>query len=80
MGKVVEVEEKILSAIRGLPEDKLVEIVDYAGYLKVKEILKGKDIESFDKWAEKIAKKRKFNKLTYNEVAETVLTYRRKID
>ncbi len=76
MRKHPAVKDELLSVVKGLPEESIAEVIDFAYYLRVKEKIRGREIEDFDLWAEKSAAKKGFSNLTDNEVAKIVMECR----
>lgn len=70
------IEGELLSVVKGLPEEKIAEVVDFAYYLKLREKIKEKELGNFDVWAEELAMRKGFSKLTEAEVAKLVMEYR----
>lgn len=77
MNKTSILEEKLTKIVSGLADQKKIELIEYAEYLKAKEKLMDKEIQKFDNWAEDIAKKRGFNKLTEKDVMDVILECRK---
>ena len=76
MRKQSTIEANLLSAVKGLPKEKIAEVVDFACYLRVREKIREKETDDFDIWAEDLAAKKGFDKLTKDEVARIVMECR----
>ncbi len=76
MRKRATIEGELLSVVKGLPKEKIAEVVDFAYYLKLREKIKEKELGDFDAWAEELAMRKGFSKLTEDEVAKLVMEYR----
>ncbi|MCK4394674.1 hypothetical protein KAX17_17370 [Candidatus Bipolaricaulota bacterium] len=46
MALSTEGKERIMSELEGLPSDKVKEVLDFIGYLKIKELSSGVDVAS----------------------------------
>lgn len=74
--KHLTIEGKLLSAVKGLPKEKIVEVINFACYLKLREKIREREIADFDVWAEKLASRKGFNKLTEDGIVKIVMECR----
>ncbi|MEW6097038.1 MAG: hypothetical protein AB1567_11040 [bacterium] len=77
MQSQIAFENQVLQAVKDMPPQKIQEVVEYANFLRWKEIKETKEIVEFDEWALNLAKERGFNRLTEDDVARIVHECRR---
>jgi hypothetical protein len=68
--------DRLLSVVNGLSEERIAEAIDFANYLKLKDMLRERDVQNFDVWAERIAKRKGLDNLTEDEAASIVMECR----
>jgi len=69
--------EQLLDVIEELPGEKVLEVLDFAKFLRWQDIVEAREIIELDAWAENLAKEKGFTYLTEEEVAQIVHECRR---
>lgn len=69
--------EQLLDVIEELPGEKVLEVLDFAKFLRWQDIVEARAIIEFDAWAENLAKEKGFAHLTEEDVAQIVHECRR---
>ena len=69
--------EQLLDVIEELPGEKVLEVLDFAKFLRWQDIVEAREIIEFDAWEENLAKEKGFTYLTEEEVAQIVHECRR---
>jgi len=69
--------EQLLDVIEELPGEKVVEVLDFAKFLRWQDLVEGRETIEFDAWAENLAKEKGFAYLTEEDVAQIVHEFRR---
>jgi hypothetical protein len=77
MKSQIAFEDRVLQAVRGLPSQKIQEIIEYADFLRWKETKEAKEIVEFDEWALNLAREKGFGQLSEDDVASIVHECRR---
>ncbi len=68
-------EQRIIDKLRALPPERVEEVLDFVEF--VEQRVQRERWISFDEWAMNLARKRGFNHLTEDDVAQIVKTHRR---
>jgi hypothetical protein len=71
--------EQLLDVIEELPSDKILEVLDFARFLKWQDLVEARKMIEFDAWAENLAKEKGFAYLTEEDVAQIVHECRREL-
>ena len=69
--------EQLLDVIGELPGEKVLEVLDFARFLRWQDLVEAREIIEFDAWAENLAKEKGFTHLTEEDVAQIVHEFRR---
>ena len=69
--------EQLLDVIEELPYEKVLEVLDFAKYLRWQDLVEAREIIEFDAWAENLAKEKGFARLSEEDVAQIVHEFRR---
>ncbi len=69
--------EQLLDVIEELPGEKVVEVLDFAKFLRWQDLVEARETIEFDAWAENLAKEKGFAHLTEEDVAQIVREFRR---
>lgn len=69
--------EQLLDVIEELPGEKVLEVLDFAKFLRWQDLVEAREIIGFDAWAENLAKEKGFTYLTEEDVAQIVHEFRR---
>ena len=54
--------EQLLNVIEGLPGEKVLEVLDFAKFLRWQDLVEAREIIEFDAWAENLAKEKRLKK------------------
>jgi hypothetical protein len=68
--------EQLLDAVKDLPETRILQVLDFARFLKWQDEAKAREIIEFEAWAENIAKEKGFAHLSEEDVAYIVYEVR----
>ncbi len=69
--------EQLRDVIEELPGEKVLEVLDFAKFLRWRDLVKAREVIEFDAWAENLAKEKGFTHLTEEDVAQIVHEFRR---
>jgi hypothetical protein len=69
--------EQLLDVIEELPGEKVLEVLDFAKFLRWQDLVEAREIIEFDAWAENLAKEKGLARLTEEDVAQIVHECRR---
>ena len=69
--------EQLLDVIEELPGERVLEVLDFAKFLRWQDLVKAREAIEFDAWAENLAKEKGFTYLTEEDVAQIVHEFRR---
>ena len=69
--------EQLLNVVDELPGEKVVEVLDFAKFLRWQDLVEAREIIEFDAWAENLAKEKGFTHLSEEDVAQIVHELRR---
>jgi len=69
--------EQLLNIVEELPGEKALEVLDFAKFLRWRDLVEAREIIEFDAWAENLAKEKGFTYLTEEDVAQIVHEFRR---
>jgi hypothetical protein len=69
--------EQLLDVIEELPGEKILEVLDFAKFLRWRGLVEAREVIEFDAWAENLAKEKGFAYLTEEDVAQIVHEFRR---
>jgi len=64
--------EQLLDAVKDLPETRVLQVLDFARFLKWQDEAQARDIIEFEAWAENLAKEKGFAHLSEEDVAYIV--------
>ena len=64
--------EQLLDAVKDLPETRVLQVLDFAGFLKWQDEAQTREIIEFEAWAENLAKEKGFAHLSEEDVAYIV--------
>jgi len=64
--------EQLLDVVRDLPEDRVLQVLDFARFLKWQDEAKVREIIEFEAWAENLAREKGFVHLSEEDVAYIV--------
>lgn len=69
--------EQLLNIVEELPGEKILEVLDFARFLRWKDLVEARETIEFDAWAENLAREKGFAYLTGEDVAQIVHEFRR---
>jgi hypothetical protein len=69
--------EQLLDVIEELPGEKVLEVPDFAKFLRWQDVVEAREMIELDAWAENLAKEKGFDYLTEEDVAQIVHELRR---
>lgn len=69
--------EQLLDVVEKLPGEKVLEVLDFAKFLRWQDLVEARETIEFDAWAENLAKEKGFTYLTEEDVAQIVHEFRR---
>jgi hypothetical protein len=69
--------EQLLDVIEELPGEKVLEVLDFAKFLRWQDLVEAREIIEFDAWAGNLAKEKGFAHLSEEDVAQIVHEFRR---
>jgi hypothetical protein len=69
--------EQLLDVIEELPGEKVLEVLDFAKFLRWRDLVEAREMIEFNVWAENLAKEKRFTHLTEEDVAQIVHEFRR---
>jgi hypothetical protein len=64
--------EQLLDAVRDLPETRVLQVLDFARFLKWQDETQAREIIEFEAWAENLAREKGFAHLSEEDVAYIV--------
>jgi hypothetical protein len=64
--------EQLLDAVKDLPETRVLQVLDFARFLKWQDEAQAREIIEFEAWAENLAKEKGFAHLSEEDVAYIV--------
>jgi hypothetical protein len=64
--------EQLLDAVRDLPETRVLQVLDFARFLKWQDEAQAREIIEFEAWAENLAREKGFAHLSEEDVAYIV--------
>ncbi|HID86662.1 MAG TPA: DUF2281 domain-containing protein [Anaerolineae bacterium] len=64
--------QDLLKAVEDLPEERVLEVLDFAEFLKWRELARERGTTEFEAWAENLAREKGFAHLTEEDVAQIV--------
>lgn len=64
--------QDLLKAVEDLPEERVLEILDFARFLKWRELAQERETTEFEAWAENLAREKGFAHLMEEDVAQIV--------
>jgi len=71
--------EQLLDVVRDLPENRVLQVLDFARFLKWQDEAKAREIIEFEAWAENLAREKGFVHLNEEDVAYIVHEVRNEI-
>ena len=69
--------EQLRDVIEELPGEKVLEVLDFAKFLRWRDLVKSREVIEFDALEENLAKEKGFTHLTEEDVAQIVHEFRR---
>jgi hypothetical protein len=64
--------EQLLDAVKDLPETRILQVLDFARFLKWQDEAQAREIIEFEAWAENLAREKGFAHLSEEDVAYIV--------
>jgi hypothetical protein len=68
----VQYVQALLKAVEDLPEEQVLEVLDFARFLKWRELAQEREVTEFEAWAENLAREKGFAHLKEEDVAQIV--------